>query len=209
MRTTPRARCCRAGAGSSATALHAKRRSIDCMILGSERCDWIRSDAQVGCLVALCQESTPKMQRANAKLQSQRPGRAKRKLPPRQRSVGPRYDCDRATGQRNHIKPWGQPTNPNDRRPRQQCVPAPRRAPGGAHASPKTPPTLSLVRGASAAPRRLRCARIERRRLTQGRNRRAHAPLHPRRPVRRARGSLRTETSAPGRAAENPIWARP
>ena len=59
MRMTPRALCCRAGAGSSAVALHAKSRSIDCMVVGSQRCDLIRSDAQVGCLVcALPREHT-------------------------------------------------------------------------------------------------------------------------------------------------------
>ena len=110
MRITPRARCWRAGAGSSATALQANRRSIDCMILGSERCDWIRRDAQVGCLVcALPRDHTKIAREQGAKLQRPRSRRAKRTPRPHHGPVGPRYDCDRATGQKPHKNLGGSP----------------------------------------------------------------------------------------------------
>ena len=147
MRMTPRARCCRAGAGSSATALHAKSRSIDCMILGPERCDWIRSDAQACCLVCALPREHTKM--PESREPSQGRGEAERaKRTPRlsHGPVGPRYDCDRATGQRNHKKTLGQPTAPNNRRPPPAMPAHAPRAPGGALRPPEFTPTLSLER---------------------------------------------------------------
>ena len=41
----------------------------------------------------------------------------KRTLPPRHGPVGPRQNCDRATGQRNHKKTWGSPPLPKTAAP--------------------------------------------------------------------------------------------
>ena len=78
------------------------------MVVGSQRCDWMRSDAQVGCLVCALPrehtklpESTPNCQRPYAKSCTEAGAAAMKRTPrPRHGPVGPRYDSDRATGQR-------------------------------------------------------------------------------------------------------------
>ena len=190
MRMTPRARCCRAGAGSKAVALHAKRRSIDCMVVGSQRCDWMRSDAQVGCLVcALPREHTklPREQKPKGQGRAGETRETDASIEPRTGGAAVRLRPGDRT--RNHTKNLGgQPTAPKNRRPREQCAPAPRRAPPTPHAIPKTPPTLSLVRGICSATSSPLCAH------------RAQAPRSPPKPTR---------TRAPAPPAPPPARAGP
>ena len=119
------------------------------MILGSERCDGIRSDAQVGCLVCALPREHTKL--TESREPSQGRGEAERaKRTPRlsHGPVGPRYDCDRATGQSYHKKTLGQPTAPNNRRPPPAMPAHAPRAPGGALRPPEFTPS-SRWRGAS------------------------------------------------------------
>ena len=89
-----------------------------------------------------------------------------------------------------HKKPWGSPPLRTTAAPRQDVSGHDRQLPPHHTPSRKHPPR-SRWRGASAAPRRLRCVRVERRRRAARRNRRARAPLHHPRLGGSARGRPR------------------
>jgi len=110
------------------------------------------------------------------------------------------------TGQRNRIKkPWGSPPLRTTAAPASSASRRHGELPPH-HTNPENAPhALASVRGASAAPHRLRCARIARRRLILCRNRRARAPLHRRRPLRRARGADVQKLAPPGGPPKTPI----
>ena len=129
----------------------------------------------------------------------------KRTPRPRHGPVGPRYDCDRATGQRNHIKNLGA-AHRSDRPP----PPASdaRARPTGSRRSLTTAgiyPQLSLGGGEAhlAAPHRRSARRRERARPATQRNRRARVAAAPPAPPGPRGTASAPEIAPPGRAAEN------
>ena len=127
----------------------------------------------------------------------------KRTPRPRHGPVGPRYDCDRATGQRNHIKNLGAAHRS------EQPPPPARTSPGTTDSShhttrrPENTPHALAGEAHLAAPHRRSARRRERARPAAQRNRRARVAAAPPAPPG-ARGTASApEIAPPGRAAEN------
>ncbi len=110
------------------------------MVVGSQRCDWIRSDAQVGCLVCALPREHTKLPEQRAKLHE---GWGRRDethaSAARTRRAATRLRLGDRT-KKPHKKPRGQPTAPNDRRPRPAMPAHAPRAPGGALRPPEFTP---------------------------------------------------------------------
>ena len=101
-----------------------------------------RSDPGLAASTATCQCQSAREQ--NAKGQGR--GRERARNARFQLTTDPSGRGTTATGRPDKEttkKPWGAAHRSENRRPREQCVPAPPRAPSAPHAVPKTPPTLS------------------------------------------------------------------
>ena len=116
------------------------------MVVGSQRCDWMRSDAQVGCLVcALPREHTklPREQKPKGQGRAGETRETDASIEPRTGGAAVRLRPG-DWAQNLQKKPWGLPTAPTDRRPPPAMPAHAPRAPGGALRPPEFTPTLSL-----------------------------------------------------------------